>query len=39
MDYPGDALLRQIRRKERKGRLELRWMDDVELAVWNMVVK
>jgi len=39
LDYPGDALGRQIRWKEKRGRLELRGMDDVELAVWIMVVK
>jgi len=37
LDYPGDALESQIRWKEKNGRLELRWMDVVELDVWNRV--
>lgn len=38
LEYPRDALECQIRWKEKYGRLELRWMDFVELDVWNMAV-
>jgi hypothetical protein len=39
LDYPGDALGRQIKWKEKNRRLELRWMAVVEFDVRNMVVK
>jgi hypothetical protein len=39
LDYPVDALGKQIRWKEKNGRLKLRWMDVVEFDVRNMVVK
>lgn len=39
LDYPGDALGRQIKWKEKSRRFELRWMAVVEFDVRNMVVK
>jgi hypothetical protein len=39
LDYPGDALGRQIKWEEKSRRLELRWMAVVEFDVRNMVMK